>query len=161
MVEKSKTEKLSRRNFLRLAGLGTAGTMLAVSGLPALAQDGPSASEGEIIMMYQANEISDDEIAAFNENSDGITLTRIDFDVTRFFAMLASGTAPHLLRTQAPDIPQFFARDIMLNLQPYFDGSSALNMDDLAAANDYYKVFQPYRNRLRRHLRYGKRLGTG
>ncbi|MDE2818742.1 MAG: hypothetical protein OXI40_03310 [Chloroflexota bacterium] len=143
MEKKTAKQELSRRDFLRLAGIGTSGTLLAATGLPALAQDSPTAGEANIVMMYHSNEISDGEIEQFNNDSEGITLTRIDTDITRFFAMLAAGTAPHLLRTQAPDIPQYFARDVMLNLQPYFEASGALDFDDLAAPNDYYKVVSP------------------
>ena len=139
-MSKNKKLNLSRRDFLKIAGIGTAGSLVAVSGLPALAQDSPTAGEANIVMMYAANEISDAEIEAFNADNDGITLTRIDFDVTRFFAMLAAGTAPHLLRTQAPDIPQFLARGIPTNLDANFEASSALSLDDLAAANNYYKA---------------------
>ena len=143
MVTKKEKLQLSRRDFLRMAGVGAASTAFAITGMPALGQDGPTASEANIVMMYAANEISDDEIAAFNDANDGITLSRIDFDVTRFFAMLAAGTAPHLLRTQAPDIPQFVARNVPMNLQSYFDASSALNEDDLVGANNYYRVTSP------------------
>ena len=109
MEKKIATQELSRRDFLRLAGVGASGTLLAATGMPALAQDSPTAGEASIVMMYHSNEISDGEIEQFNSDNEGITLTRIDTDITRFFAMLAAGTAPHLLRTQAPDIPQFFA----------------------------------------------------
>ena len=134
---------LSRRDFLRMVGIGTAGTMVAINGLPVLGQDSPTAGEANVVMMYLANEISDPEIEQFNADHEGITLSRIDFDVTRFFAMLAAGTAPHMIRTQAPDIPQFLARNVIVDLQANFDASSTLNMDDLASANDYYKANSP------------------
>ena len=143
-VEKNTAkQELCRRDFQRMAKMGASGTLLAATGLPALARDSPTAGEASIVMMYHTNEITDGAIEQFNYDNEGITLTRIDTDITRFFAMLAAGTAPHLLRTQAPDIPQFFARDVMLNLQPYFEASGALDFDDLAAPNDYYKVVSP------------------
>ena len=113
---------LTRRNFLKLTGIASATAVLAAC-VPAAPQaDGgggaaaPSAEGAEVVMMYQANEISDAEIEQFNSDYDGITLTRVDSDATKFFADFAAGQSPDLLRTQAPDIPQLLARGILLDL---------------------------------------------
>ena len=103
----------------------------------------PAPEVAEVVMMYLANEISDDEIAQFNADHDNINLSRIDVDMTRFFAMYASGEAPDLVRSMAPDLPQWKARNIMLELDSYFDASTVLKRDDLAAVNNYYKLNSP------------------
>ena len=152
-------KSISRREMLKLTGasLGAAIIFVACGGSTETPQESvsveevgetpveapPSPEVAEIVMMYLANEISDDEIAQFNEENANINLTRIDVDNTRFFAMFASGESPDLLRTQAPDLPQYHARNIMLNLDSYFDASSVLKKDDLLQVNNYYKLNSP------------------
>ena len=48
---KTAKQELSRRDFLRLTGVGASGTLLAATRLPALAQDSPTAGEASIVMM--------------------------------------------------------------------------------------------------------------
>jgi multiple sugar transport system substrate-binding protein len=164
---KKMTTKLTRRQMLKLTGAAGATAFLAACGgetetvvetvvqketvveekvvtaTPGPTSPPPPPSAADIVMMYQANEISEDEIAQFNADYTPVSLTRIDVDKTRFYAMFAAGEAPDLLRTQAPDIPQMLARNVALNLQPYFDSSTVLNVDDMVAANDYYKASSP------------------
>ena len=159
-----KRTKISRREMLKLTGgsLGAAIFLVACGNAGSSREtdpvsdgaasdaaadsptDAPPAPEvAEVVMMYLANEISDDDIAQFNADNENINLTRIDVDNTRFFAMFASGESPDLLRTQAPDLPQYLARNIMLNLDPYFDASSVLKRDDLLQVNNYYRLNSP------------------
>ena len=161
---KYKKVLMTRRDLLKLGGASMGAALLAACGgnaapapapaeevedvaeeaaVEAPAESAPADELVEVVMMYQANEISDDDIAQFNGDYDGINLTRVDVDATRFFAMIASGEAPHLMRSQAPDIPQWVARNIMLDLTPYFNSSDTLSLDDLVAANNYYKAESP------------------
>ena len=163
-MKNMKKTGMSRRDMLKLTGgsLGAAIVLVACgssgeetadpttapvaeeSGSGEEVADAPAAPEvAEVVMMYLANEISDDEIAAFNEDHENINLTRIDVDMTRFFAMYASGEAPDIVRSMAPDLPQWKARNIMLELDSFFDVSSVLKTDDLAAVNDYYRLNSP------------------
>ena len=140
------TNKLSRRNFLRLSVIAAAAGATVSQSTSTFAHSRGSAHRvpkqeaTEIVIMYQANEIPEAEIEQFNADYAPLTLTRIDADPTRFFAMLAAGTPPHLLRTQAPDIPQYVGRGIPANLQSYFEASDVLSFDDLVDANNYYKA---------------------
>lgn len=75
-------QKITRRNMLRLLGATTAGAALAACAAPAAApkaaepenktEEQPAAKEAapqgetKVILMYNANEISDPEIADFN-----------------------------------------------------------------------------------------------
>src|SRR5262245_30700178 len=92
------------------------------------------AATGEAVkltVMYQQNELSDDEIKQFMSANQGITVERIDSDATKFKAMLTAGTPPDLFRTQGPVVPNLVERKIVLDLNNYFQTSSALKLDDL------------------------------
>jgi multiple sugar transport system substrate-binding protein len=129
----------------------SASALLAACAPTAGAPQGAAASEGgaaapeaaEVVLMYQANEISDPEIAAFNEEYAPVKITRVDVDTTRYFAMFASDEAPDLLRVQAPALPQMLARNMLLNLQGYFEASDVLKIDDLVDVNNYYRAAGP------------------
>ncbi|RIK56045.1 MAG: hypothetical protein DCC57_04030 [Chloroflexi bacterium] len=145
--------RLTRRQMLQATGALTAGAFLAActgtwAPAPQAAEgqdeaQAPAAGATEVVLMYQANEISDPEIAAFNEEYAPIKVTRVDVDTTRFYAMFASGEAPDLLRVQAPAIPQMLARSMLLNLQSYFETSEVLKLDDLTDVNNYYRASDP------------------
>lgn len=103
----------------------------------------PPRGEVNISYMMWGGELSEDELSQFNRDNPGITLSRIDPDQVRFFAMLAAGNPPDCYRLQAPEFPQLLARGIPLNLQAYFEVSDTLKLDDLAPANNYYKAHSP------------------
>jgi multiple sugar transport system substrate-binding protein len=103
----------------------------------------PPKGEVSVSYMMGGGELSEDELAQFNGDNPGIKLSRMDPDQVRFFAMLAAGNPPDCYRLQAPEFPQLLARAIPLNLQPYFEVSEALKLDDLAPANNYYKANSP------------------
>ena len=104
------------------------------------ATSAPAASAGatKLTVMYQQNELSDDEIKQFMDANPDITIERIDNDATKFKAMLTAGTPPDLFRTQGPVVPNLVERKIVLDLSDYFATSSALKVDDLAPANNLY-----------------------
>ena len=160
------TTYLSRRDFLKLAGVSAAGGILTActASTPAPAPpaeepaqeadtapeaDTPTASseeadeasvpapaEGAVEMMMASGELSEEEIKMFNADNPGITLTRIDPDNTRYFAMLTAGNPPGVFRLQAPQFPQLLARNIPLNLQSFIDVSTSLNVEDMTPANN-------------------------
>lgn len=140
--------QISRRTMLKLTS-GSGVALLLAACAPAVPAAAPDTAEGadqaavEVEMMYQANELSDAEIDQFNEAYAPVSLIRTDFDFTRYFSQYAAGDPPDLIRTQANDIPQLRARDLLLNLQPFFDASDMLDQDDLVPINDYYKVTDP------------------
>lgn len=141
--------KYTRREMLKMSSLFGASAVLAACAPAAQNAASDAASDdampagpeaAEVVIMYQANELSDAEVEQFNDDYSPISLTRIDSDYTRFYAMYASGEAPDLLRVQAPAIPQMRARDILLNMQPFFDTSDVINEEDMTGVNDYYRV---------------------
>jgi len=157
------TKKISRRDFLKLAGTAAGGALLA-SCAPAKTEtpvattvattvqtEGPTAvptkapPSGTVVLMHRpgANEWSEQNLADFNAQYPDITVELVEDDPTRLFAMLAAGTPPDLFRCQAPFIPGALARKLLYDLTPYFEASTVIKMDDLTLANDYYKANSP------------------
>lgn len=128
---------VSRRQFLRLSGTAIA-ALVAHAHLP-LTSFAQAGIQGDVILMNTAASI-DPIIPNFEAAHPGITLTRIDYDTTLFFSMLAAGTPPDLMRTSIPEFPQMYARNIAENLQSRFEASTVLREDDLAWPNDFYKA---------------------
>jgi multiple sugar transport system substrate-binding protein len=98
--------------------------------------------EGHVVIMKSGNEWSEEMVAPFLQENPGITVELLEADTTRFYAMLAAGTPPDVMRTQAPAIPQYLARKILLDLTPFLETSTVLHLDDLASANNYYKALE-------------------
>src|SRR6266545_6003090 len=126
MNRSKKNEMLSRRRFLHLLAVGAGGSLLAACG------------GTKLTVMYQQNELSDDEVKQFMSENPEITVERIDSDATKFKAMLTAGTPPDLFRTQGPQVPNLVERKIVHDLNDYFQSSSVLKLDDLAPANNLY-----------------------
>ena len=140
---------LSRRDFLKVTGATTAAGSWLAATLPSVAADAPARTssalqEAEVVWMMNANEFSDEEIALFEEKNPGITLTRVDNDQTALFAMMAAGDPPDSWRLQFPQFPQLLARDLVLDLQSFFEGSSVIAEDDLVEPNNFYKATDPF-----------------
>ena len=136
--------QLSRRQLLKLMGVGLAVSACAPAGAPTgEGAAAPSTDTVELVMMYHAGEIPEPLINQFNEDYAPLHLTRIDVDPTRFYAMFASGEAPDLVRSMAPDIPQLLGRNMLLDLQSFFDTSDVLKKDDMLPVNNYYRAADP------------------
>ncbi len=144
-------KKLTRREMLKVSGALAATAVLASCGPQATAVPtaAPTAKPeakpvaGKVTIMHQRNELSEDQQKQFETDNPGITMNFVNADQTRFFAMYAAGTPPDLYRCQAPFIPQALARKLLYDLTPYFETSQLTKLDDLAAANDYYKAESP------------------
>ncbi|MBN2047555.1 MAG: extracellular solute-binding protein [Anaerolineaceae bacterium] len=144
------SKKMTRREMLKLSGLVAAGSFLAACGGGKgdeyiVDQAALENATGNVTVMHFLHEFTEDHVAGFQAENPSITVEVADAsDATRFYAMLAAGTPPDLYRTMAPDIPQFLARNLIMNLQGFFDVSDAIQMDDLAPANDNYKANGPF-----------------
>jgi multiple sugar transport system substrate-binding protein len=158
------SKKFSRRDFLRVSTLTTAGAILAGCARPtpepteapaveapaaeAPATEAPTAqppapTEANVVMMHQRNELSEEEEAQFEADYPGITIELIEGADNEFLARIAAGSPVDLRRTQAPAVPQFLNRGLMYDLTPYFETSDVLKIDDLAPANAYYMANGP------------------
>lgn len=161
-------KRISRREFIKLAGTATGGAVLAgcvkqavETPAPTLPPEAtkPSATElpapteappkqavtGHVIMMHhiQQGEMTQDMVTQFQEKYPGISIELVQTDLTAFFAMYAAGNPPDLVRVQAPSVPPYLARRMLYDLTPYFETSPVLHIDDLAPANNYYKAEDP------------------
>ena len=163
------SKTLSRRDFLRLSALTTAGAALTACARPtpeateapaveepaveepaaeepateAPAAEAPAPAEANVVMMHQRNELSEDEEAQFEADYPGVTIELIEGNDNEFLARVAAGSPVDLRRTQAPAVPQFLNRELMYDLTPYFETSDVLKPDDLAPANAYYMANSP------------------
>lgn len=140
-------KSLSRRDFLKASGAAAVGATWLATYAPALAateRTTATLQEAEVVWMMNSNEFSDEEIATFQEKNPGITLTRIDNDQTSLFAMMAAGNPPDVWRLQYPQFPQLLARELVLDLQSFFEGSSVISQDDMVDANNFYKATDPF-----------------
>jgi multiple sugar transport system substrate-binding protein len=161
-------QPMNRRRFLRhlLAGAGGSLLLAACGAQPAApasvptnapateptaapaaaATSAPAVASGDaslVRIMIGRNEFSEDQQKQFEEANKDIKLEFVEVDMTTLFASAAAGNPPDIIRVQAPDVPQLIARNMLLDLTPYFTASSLLKLDDLAPANNYYKANSP------------------
>jgi multiple sugar transport system substrate-binding protein len=161
MTEQKK--KITRRDMLKLSGTVAAGALLASCASPTpepteepvveepaeeeevVEEPEAMPASGHVVCMHFLHEFNEDQINQFQEKYPGITLEVIDgqADPARFFAMYAAGQPPDLNRVQAPSVPFYLARNLLMDLTPYFEATEVVPLDDLMPANDYYKANSP------------------
>ncbi|MFJ8539984.1 extracellular solute-binding protein [Streptomyces sp. NPDC093591] len=131
---------LSRRRFLSLSAGGAAAGAAALSGCALQVSNGAGGGAGETItMMVKADDITPELVQQALKDT-GITIKRVDWDITKLIAMLTSGNPPDLVRAVgATDAAYFAARDVMEELDPYFAKSSVLKVEDLDPVNDLWR----------------------
>lgn len=147
-TKKTQKQAVSRRDFLKLGSAAAAGSWL-VATIPVAAAGNTARSTAaqdtvDVTFMIHSGELSEDEIAVFHEKNPGVNLTRVDVDQTRLFAMMAAGEPPDVFRLQYTEFPQLLARDLVLNLQSYFEASPLIKFDDLVEPNNFYKATDPF-----------------
>lgn len=91
-----------------------------------------------LVVAVWEEEFTDDEIAAYVAANPGVTIERIDPDPTRIAAMIASGTAPDIIRVSGADVPLYVNRGWLMDLTPSFESSSVISLDDMVPANGYF-----------------------
>jgi multiple sugar transport system substrate-binding protein len=144
-------KKLSRRDLLKMMGLATAGAFLAACGTPEpevteepmgeeTTEAPPEQPAYHVIMMYNANELSDDEIALFNDKYAPISLERIDTDLVKMFSMLAAGQQCDCVRLYGTYTPSYVSKGVCLDLSDFFAASTIVAVDDLLESNNLYVV---------------------
>jgi multiple sugar transport system substrate-binding protein len=136
---------LSRRNLLKLMGVSLA--LSACAPAPAAPAAGGEAASGSaaapsqaaetVVLMYNTNEISQEELAAFTAEY-GIEVEFIETDLTKLFASLAAGNPVDCFRIYGTNTPALAARGIPLDLSDYFANSTIVALDDLLPVNDLY-----------------------
>ncbi len=89
-----------------------------------------------------ANELSDADIALFEEQNPDIDVVRLieTLDPTVLNSRLAAGDTPDIIRLSAFQLPLFVEQGILLDLTPLLTTSEVLKTDDFTAAVDYFLV---------------------
>ncbi|WP_316772372.1 extracellular solute-binding protein [Streptomyces sasae] len=130
---------VSRRRFLGLSAAGAAAGAASLSGCALQVSTGVSSSGETVTMMVKADDLSPDLVKQAKTDT-GITIKRVDYDITKLIAMLTSGNPPDLVRgVGAVDAAYFAARDVMQDLDGYFAAGSVLGLDDLDPVNDLWR----------------------
>lgn len=162
-MSQSRKTPLSRRHFLQGMAMASSGVALAACQTPATPEaptavpDSPTSAPesptavpdapteappalqgGKVTVMYSTGDMSEESRAEFLADNPDVQIEFVEEDRTRLFAMIAAGAAPDVIRFIAPAIPEFVARDLLLDLTPYFQSSQLLKIDDLADANKSY-----------------------
>ena len=133
---------VSRRSVLRSAGfLAGAAALSACGNNTATGSKTPSkAKSGTLTIMSVQGEITDAEVAAFEQAHPGVKIKQINTDVTRLNAMLAAGNPPDVVRDAGTDVTPYIAtRGVALNLDEYFAQSSVLKEADILPINNVWK----------------------
>jgi multiple sugar transport system substrate-binding protein len=85
-------------------------------------------------------ELSDDQIKEFEKENPNIHVELVPADETKLMAMIASGTAPDVIRISGvQDLPTYVTRGLALNLDPYFLNSKLIKQDDLLPVGNIFK----------------------
>ncbi|MGE5529282.1 MAG: ABC transporter substrate-binding protein [Patescibacteria group bacterium] len=112
--------------------------VLVVVCLAALAVTGLTA-QTKIVVMYNANELSEADIKAFEAENPDIKVEFIQTDWNRAMAMIAAGAPPNLMRGNAADIPYLASRGLLQNLTKFFKKGKYLKTSDFQTVMDNYR----------------------
>jgi multiple sugar transport system substrate-binding protein len=86
------------------------------------------------------SEITDQDIAEFETKHPDVKIKMVTVSTTLLTAMFAAGNPPDVVRDQGvPNTPYLVARDLALNLDPYFAKSTVLAPDKLAQVDDTWR----------------------
>jgi multiple sugar transport system substrate-binding protein len=158
----STRNKVSRREFLKVAGLTTAGATLAscakatpapatsapgtsapATSVPATSVPATSAPAGpvKLTVAIATGEYSDDQLKDFVTRNPNIQLDRVDADRTKIEAMFAAGNPPDIIRDSGAGYQPWALRGLLLDLTPYFNASKILKPDDIVSQPaQYFKL---------------------
>jgi multiple sugar transport system substrate-binding protein len=85
-------------------------------------------------------ELSDDQIKEFEKENPNIHVELVPADETKLMAMIASGTAPDVIRISGvQQLPTYVMRGLALNLDSYFNNSTLIKQDDLLPVANVFK----------------------
>lgn len=132
------TQSTSQR-FGRSALATTAGVIAASLVLSGCTAGGGDSGVTTIDVMVGAQDLTDEQIAAFEADNPGIKINHILADPTRLNTMLASGNAPDIATGGAVGSANINARGLATDLTPYLEASDVLKEDDLQPVNDSFR----------------------
>nr|WP_281271029.1 extracellular solute-binding protein [Paenibacillus prosopidis] len=85
-------------------------------------------------------ELSQEQIKEFEREYPNIKIEQIPADESKQMAMIASGTAPDVIRISGvQQFPTYVTRGLALDLDPYFAKSKLIKQDDLLPIANFFK----------------------
>lgn len=97
-------------------------------------------AQTRITVMYNQNELSMDEIRAFEAENPSIKVDFIQTDWNRAMAMLAAGTPPNLMRAGAMDVPYLASHGLIQDLTKYLrKGGKYVKTSDFEKVMDSFR----------------------
>ena len=113
--------------------------VVCLVGLTALVAVGLAAAPVKITVMYNMNELSTDQIKAFEAANPDIKVDFIQTDWNRAMAMIAAGSPPNLMRCMASDIPYLASQGLLQDLTKYLRKGVFVKQSDFAKVMDVYR----------------------
>lgn len=143
MAEFTNQGRLSRRRFLTQSTVAAGAVVGSASWLSACGTS--SAGPVTITLMDDFTDTNDTSasirwVKLFEQRNPNIKINRLKYDQQRLSAMFAARNPPDIVKTSGgPEITSLIARNLALDLDPYFRQSSLLKADDLQPVNDLYR----------------------
>ena len=105
-----------------------------------------STATGKVtFMMNPGPEITEAEVKMWNDAHPNWKLEVQTPDFAKLIAATAAGTPTDVYRVQAPDVPAFIVRKMVMDLTDRFNTSKLIKMDDLADANKNYWIDEHFK----------------
>ena len=90
-------------------------------------------------VMVGANDLSDEQLAEFEDANPDIDVKLVLYDATRLNTMLAAGSPPDITIGSAVGSANINARGLATDLTPFLEASDVLTEDDLQPVNDGFR----------------------
>ncbi|MCK6079400.1 sugar ABC transporter substrate-binding protein [Microbacterium sp. EYE_5] len=127
----------ARRTAIVLGTFVTTSALLA--GCTGGGGGGNSSGETTLDVYMGAGDMTDEQIATFEDAHPGVAINIIPTDPARLNTMLASGNPPDVAFGNALGSANVNARGLATDLTPYLEKSEVLKEDDLQAVNDGFR----------------------
>lgn len=88
---------------------------------------------------YNPNELSEDEVAAFEDKNPDTDINQIAADYNTLLSSVAAGDPPELFRTEHTKLPYFAVRDLLQPIDSYVASSTVIDESDFEFAVDTFR----------------------
>src|SRR5258707_2081163 len=142
MITRTSAFLMNRRRFLAnsaftVGALGGASTLLDACISPASTSSGGTTT---ISVMFDPNDLSTANINKFMQLNPTIKVKFLASDPIKLASSIAAGDPPDVVESAGiPTTPNYAARGLMTNLDPYFASSKLLKVNDLVSINDAWR----------------------
>lgn len=93
-----------------------------------------------IQVMLPENEISNEQIAAFEVKNPDIRIERLNAETFDIDLAVSTKNMPDVMRVGLTQLPSLVANNYLLDLTNYFEASSLIDPDDITNAGNYYRI---------------------